>query len=133
MIVADTSTWIEHLRDTDHPAGRALDGLFRRNVEVAVTEIVVMELLGGVRPGPSLEELRSRLLSLPMLPLEGLADFEHAAFLFQSCRLGGETLSAMTDCLIAVPAIRAGDEIHHNDRDIDAIARHSALRVYRGR
>lgn len=133
MIVADSSTWIEHIRDTQDSAGVALGRLFERGEPVAVTEVVVMELLAGAKPGPPLEELRSRLLSLPMLPLEGLSDFEHAAFIYQSCRRAGETLSSMMDCLIAVPAIKAGAEVLHNDRDFDVIARHSALNIYRPR
>lgn len=130
MIVADSSAWIEHLRDTNNSAGRTLNRLFAQGVRVAMTEVVFMELLAGAKPGPSLEALRSRLLSLPMLPLEGLSDFEHAAFLYQSCRRAGETLSSMIDCLVAVPAIRSGAEILHHDRDFDVIARHSPLRVY---
>ncbi|MGH2792917.1 MAG: hypothetical protein ACRDKG_01300 [Actinomycetota bacterium] len=65
--------------------------------------------------------------------LEGLADFEHAAFLYQSCRRAGETIDLMTQCLIAVPAIRAGAEVLHNDRDFDVIARHTPLKIYRPR
>ncbi|MEX2555790.1 MAG: PIN domain nuclease [Actinomycetota bacterium] len=130
MIVADSSAWIEHLRGTDHPAGRALERLFARDVQVAVTEIVVMELLAGAEPGPPRGVLRERLVNLPMLTLAGLADFEAAAYIFQSCRRAGETLRGMTDCLVAVPAIRAGAEILHNDRDFDMIARHSPLKIH---
>lgn len=129
MIVADTSAWVEFLRDTSHPVANTLAQLLERDPDVAVTEIVVMELLAGVRPGDSVRELRSRLLAFPVLRLEGLADFEEAAEIYRSCRAAGETIRSMTDCLIAVPTIRAGAELLHNDSDFETIARHSGLKL----
>jgi len=57
-------------------------------------------------------------------------DFEEAALLFRSCREAGETIGSLTDCLIAVPVIRAGATLLHRDADFDAIARHSDLKVH---
>ena len=89
-----------------------------------------MELLTGERSRGALGNLRSRLLAFPLLRLEGLADFEEAALLYRTCRVAGETLRSVLDCLIAVPAMRAKAPILHKDRDFDVIARHSALRIY---
>lgn len=134
MIVPDTSAWVEYFRGNGHHTGVALRGLLDRGAEVAVTEVVVMELLAGAEPGRPLVALRERLLSFPMLALEdGLADFEAAAYLFQACRRAGETVRRLTECLIAIPAIRAGAQVLHHDRDFDVIARHSPLKIYRGR
>lgn len=131
MIVADTSAWVEFLRDTGRPAGRNLQGLLESGAEVAVTEIVVMELLSRVSSRPAVLKLRTQLLAFPMLPLQSFADFEDAALLYQACRRAGETLRGIIDCLIAVPAMKAGAELLHNDRDFDVIARHSPLKIYR--
>ena len=130
MIVADTSAWIEFLRGTRHPVAATLGLLLERRSEVAVTEVIVMELLAGARPGEALRDLRSRLAAFPILPLEGLADFEEAALLYRSCRDAGETIRSLSDFLIAVPTIRAGAALLHADSDFDAIARHSALRLH---
>jgi len=130
VIVADTSAWIEFLRGSEHPARAVLADLLRRQDELAVTELVVMELLAGRPSGRPAQELRSRLLALPMLRLEGLADFEEAASIYRTCRSAGETVRSLIDCLIAVPAIRAGAALLHNDRDFDAIARHTALKIH---
>jgi predicted nucleic acid-binding protein len=35
----------------------------------------------------------------------------------------------MTDCLVAVPTIEAGATLLHADRDFDALARHTPLRL----
>lgn len=100
--------------------------LLSEQAPVAVTEIVVMELLAGAtRPAALLE----RLHGFPMLPLEGLADFEQAAALYRGCRAAGETIRELADCLVAVPAIRAGASVLHADRDFDILARHTPLCV----
>jgi predicted nucleic acid-binding protein len=130
MIVVDTSAWIEFLRATDHPADVAVQRLLKGREAVATTEVVFMELVAGARSGEEAREVRSRLTAFPLLTLNGLADFEEAALLFHACRTRGETVRRLTDCLIAVPAIRAGALILHKDRDFDAIARHSDLRIY---
>ena len=131
MIVVDTSVWVEFLRGTSHPAAQTLARLLESSAEVALTEVVVMELLAGARPGQAGRQLRSNLLSFPLIPLQGLADFEEAATIYRSCRSSGETLRSVTDCLIAVPTIRMGATLLHNDADFDSIARHTDLRLHR--
>jgi predicted nucleic acid-binding protein len=130
VILADTSAWVEFLRDTPHPANAGLARLLEDEAELVVTEVVVMELLAGARSGRHLRDLRSRLLSFPILPLEGLADYEEAAVIYRTCRAAGETIRGLADCLIAVPAIRAGARVLHNDSDFEAIARHTALELH---
>ena len=129
MIVADTSAWIEFLRDTGHPIAVALEEALE-DQEVAVTEVVVMELLAGARSPNHLRELRSRILALPMLKLNGLADYEEAALIYRTCRQSGETIRAMTDCLITVAALNAGASILHADSDFRAMERHTELHIH---
>ena len=88
-----------------------------------------MELLAGARAGSELRELRSRLVALPILPVEGLADFEEAALLYRTCREGGETVRDVRDCLIAAVAIREGASVLHNDSDFDVLRRHTGLLI----
>lgn len=102
--------------------------LIESDADLAVTEVVVMELLGGMRTGRA--ALRGRLLAYRLLPLQGLQDYEEAALIYHRCRRAGETLaSGYTDCLIAVPTIRAGAQLIHNDSDFEVIARHSDLQL----
>ncbi|MDP9341143.1 MAG: PIN domain-containing protein [Actinomycetota bacterium] len=130
MILPDTSAWVEFLRRSGHPADTTLDRLLEEDAEVVVSEVVVMELLAGATPGPSFQELRSQLLSLPILPLAGLSDYEEAAAIYRTCRAAGEVVRDITDCMIAVPAIRAGAAVLHADRDFDVIARHTDLAIH---
>lgn len=132
MIVVDTSVWVSLLRDVRGRHDRALRRLLEEGADVALTEVVVMELLAGVRTPHQLAALRDRLLAFPLLRLHGLADFEEAAAIYRSCRRGGETVRSLADCLVAVPAIREGADLLATDEDFEAIARHTELRLYRG-
>ncbi|HET9809976.1 MAG TPA: PIN domain nuclease [Candidatus Limnocylindria bacterium] len=133
LIVADTSAWVEFLRGTKHRVAITLRELLERNEDVAITEVIIAELLSGTRAGSATRDLRSRLLSFRLLPLEGLADFEEAAAIYRACREGGETPRSLSDCLIAVPVITASASLLHNDADFDVIARHSPLKIHGAR
>lgn len=88
-----------------------------------------MEVLAGAGSHRDLRALRARLDGFPVLPLHGLSDFEAASELYRTCRRGGDTLRELSDCLIAVPAIRAGARVLHADADFDKLARHTPLEV----
>ncbi len=130
MIVPDSSAWIEFLRRTGSSVHKAVHRLVERRAELAISEVIVMEVLAGAHPPRHHDELRSTLLGYPMLPLEGLEDYEQAALIYRICRAAGETIRDLTDCLIAVPAMRANAAILHKDRDFDVIARHTDLRIH---
>jgi hypothetical protein len=130
VILIDSSAWIEFLRGSEHPVRGLIRAMLGEGAPIATTEVVAMELLAGARSEGEANDIRSRLVAFEMLVLDGLADFEGAADLFRTCRRAGETIRNMADCLIAVPAIRAGAAVLHKDRDFDAIARHSDLRVH---
>lgn len=130
MIVVDTSAWVEQLRDTPHPAGRALDALLRRREEVAITDVIYMELLAGAGNAAAVARLRAGLLALPILRTESVGDHEQAAAVYRACRDAGHTIRSQVDCLIAVVAMRQRATLLHNDRDFEVIARHTTLKVH---
>jgi hypothetical protein len=130
VIVADTSAWIELLRDTGHPVALTLEELIVGQADVGITEVIVMELLAGVRTGGPARELRSRLLGYPVLPIAGLEDFEEAAMIYRTCRDMGHGIRSINDCLITVPVFREGASLLHNDKDFDVIAGHTGLKIY---
>jgi predicted nucleic acid-binding protein len=129
MIVADTSAWTEFLARSGSPVDIALRRLLNEPEQLAVTEVVVMELLAGARSSRHLVDLRTFLFTFRLLRLRGLDGYEQAARLYRLCRRGGETLRKATDCLVAVPAIEAGAAVLHADRDFDVLARHTPLEV----
>jgi predicted nucleic acid-binding protein len=96
---------------------------------IAVTEVVIGEVLAGARSKPELHALRTLMHNFMLLRLGGLVGYEEAAGLSRACRAGGEPIGSITDALIAVPAIRASVPVLHADADFDKLARHTALEV----
>jgi predicted nucleic acid-binding protein len=127
VILADTSAWIEFLRDTASPACLALDELL--SDELAICDVITMEVLAGARDEGHLRELRGLLARATMIPVES-TDYDDAASLYRRCRRGGETVRRLIDCLIAAVAIRTDIPILHADADFTALARHTPLREY---
>ncbi len=126
MILIDTSAWIEFLRDTGSAACNRVEETLAQ--EFAVCDVVRMEVLAGARDEFHLRGLRrllARAVYIPTLP----SDYDDAAALYRRCRLEGETVRKLIDCLIASVAIRAGVAILHCDADFDALARHSSLQT----
>ena len=126
MILADTSAWVEFVRDTGSAACNRLDDAL--DGEVANCDAIRMEVLAGARSERHLRDLH-RLLARAV-PLETLpSDHDTAALIYRSCRRHGETPRSLIDCLIAAIAIRRGATVLHADRDFSVIARHSNLRT----
>lgn len=133
MILVDTSAWVEFLRGTGHPVHHALKRHLEIHSPLATSEVVVMELLAGAGSVRERDRLRERILRLPLLRVQGLADFEAAADLYRACRRAGGTIRKLVDCLIAAVAIRERASVLHNDRDFDVLSRHTRLTVERTR
>ncbi|MBI2918452.1 MAG: PIN domain-containing protein [Chloroflexi bacterium] len=66
MIVADTSVWIESFRRPGSPVVREMDLLLAEG-DVAITGVVLAEVLQGARSESELERLKSLLGGLPLL------------------------------------------------------------------
>ena len=87
-----------------------------------------MEILAGARDNSHLATISQALSQATVIPTLS-ADYDTAAELYRRCRRGGETVRNLIDCLIAAVAIRAEIPLLHNDRDFEALARHTELRV----
>jgi predicted nucleic acid-binding protein len=99
---------------------------------VHTTDVVMMDVLAGARDQDHHQRLRRLLARCEYLPVGGLASYDAAADLNRACRQAGETVRALTDCLIAAVALRAGVSVLHNDHDFDVLARHAHVRAERG-
>ena len=132
MTLVDTSAWVEYLRATGSITHTAVRRILDREEPAHTTDVVVMEILAGARDDDHRDRLRRLLARCEHVPVEGLDDFENAADLYLRCRRAGETVRALTDCLIAVVALRASLSVLHADGDFDVLARHTGLRAERG-
>lgn len=129
MIAVDTGVWIDylHLEQTRH--AKRLGAELRAGRDIAITDVVYMELLQGVRDETAASGLKLRLQQCRMLHIAGLTDFEVAAQLYRRVRRAGHTVRSSTDCLIAAVCIREDVPLLHDDADFDRIAGVSNLRV----
>ena len=128
MILIDTSAWVEFLRDTGSPACSRVEALLAG--DIATCDMVRMEVFAGARDDLHLRRLRGLLARAATLPTTP-ADYEQAAALYRLCRLRGDTVRKLPDCLIAAVAIRADAAVLHKDTDFDILARHTELRIER--
>jgi len=126
VTLIDTSAWIEYLRDGRVDVADAVEALIDRGG--ALTEPVVMEVLAGARSGRHGEQLRSLLGTVELLPITA-DDWANAALLYRVCRVNGSTIRSMVDCLIAAVAIRHDVPVLASDRDFEALAAHTPLRL----
>lgn len=129
MIAVDTSVWIDFLRGTDSAGSARLAELLQSGTPVAVTDVVVTELLQGMTSDADAELLEARLLAFPVLRLHAVDDFVLAASLYRQARAAGVTIRKSLDCLIAAPCVREGVPLLHADRDFDRLAGCTKLRV----
>lgn len=127
MILIDTSAWIEFLRDTGSRTAGTVEQLL--SDDLATCGVVRMELLAGARDEAHLLQLR-RLLAMATDLRIMAEDYETAAALYRRCRINGETVRRLTDCLIAAIAIRNDTPLLHRDQDFSALARATALREH---
>ena len=131
MTLVDTSAWVEYLRGTESGAHRSVRKLLEEAAPVHTTDVVVMEVLAGARDDGHELQLRRLLARCDHLPVGGLATYEAAASLYRACRLAGETVRALTDCLIAAVALRDGVTVLPHDRDFDVLARCAGVEAHR--
>lgn len=129
MIVVDSSVWIDHFRGDTSAASTVLGELLRNGDEIAITDVIYMELLRGVREKHDLDVLRDLLRQTIILRMESLEDYELAAELFREVRSMGLTIRQSTDCMIAAVCIREGLALLHDDVDFARIASASELRT----
>lgn len=130
MIVVDTSVWIDVLNEVETHQSICCVELIEAGEQVALTDIILTEVLQGVgsrREAPSLER---HLRAFPILRLDSLDDFVLAAELYRTARRAGTTIRKTLDCLIAAPCIRTGAALLHADADFDRIASCTELQVY---
>lgn len=130
MIVVDTSVWIDVLNGNDTPQAVTVVDLIEQGAPVALTDIVLTEVLQGLRSDREARSVEAHLLAYPLLRLNAIEDFVLAADLYRTARRAGVTIRKTLDCLIAAPCVRADVPLIHADRDFDLLASCTALRIY---
>jgi predicted nucleic acid-binding protein len=130
VIVVDTSVWIDVLNERSSPQATRCIELIEGGEPIALTDIVVTEILQGLRSDREARLVERHLRAFPILRLSGLDDFVLAADLYRTARRAGVTIRKTLDCLIAAPCVRTGAPLLHADADFDQLAKCTPLRLY---
>ena len=121
MLIADTSAWIEWLRERGSAADEAFDSALGDGL-VVLPEPVKTELLFGARDRAEVTTLRRLLETVDLELVHPRDDFESATELFHIARHRGLTVRGVMDCLIAAMAVRLELPVLHHDRDLARLA-----------
>lgn len=130
MIVVDTSVWIDLLRGIEAPGAERATSLIEDGAPVALTDVVLAEVLQGLASEREARRVERHLRAFPIVRLEGLDDFVLAAELYRRARRAGVTIRKTLDCLIAAPCVRTGAPLLHADADFDRLAGCTELRIF---
>jgi predicted nucleic acid-binding protein len=131
LILIDTSAFIEFLNKTGSPFDREIESLISKDKETAIADIVLTEVLQGIKNDKDYAEVKKSLLSFPVYSLKGVDSFIAAADLYRKSRKKGLTIRNTADLLIAQIAIENNLILLHNNKDFDALADMCNLRIYR--
>lgn len=126
-VLVDTSALVEFLNDGNHAVANEVDRVL--SAHMTTCDAVVMELTAGARSESDLQSIKS-LLAMGHNESVTSVDFEIAATLYRTARRSGVTVRSMLDCVIAAVAVRLGIPILHNDRDFDALASCTEVRIH---
>jgi len=128
MTIVDTSVWIDFIADrvTEHT-------LWLRSQidtgDIGLCDVVLFELLQGVRGDIAFEQLRDRMSEFEVLPALSPGLEIQAARNYRSLRQRGITVRKSVDCFIATFCIEYGHELLHNDRDFEGFEQYLGLKV----
>ena len=128
MVIVDTSIWIDYLRGIRTPETDWLDREMDRR-RLGLTDLILCEVLQGVRDDRRFEEVRGELFRLEIFQTGGAALAVAAARNYRRLRAAGWTIRRTVDCLIATFCLMEDHELLRNDRDFDPFERALGLRV----
>lgn len=131
MILIDTSALIEFLNRTGSVFDKEIEALINSDEDTAIADIVMTEVLQGIRDDKDYMEVKQALLSFPVYSLKGVDSFIAAADLYRKCRKTGHTKRNTVDLLIAQIALENDLIILHNDRDFETLADICSLKIYK--
>ena len=127
MILVDSSVWIDFLSSRPGPGGRELRRLIEQGEPLALTGVVVTEVLQGLKR--DVKRIESYLRLFEMLEANGFDTYRNAAIFFRVARSHGVSLTT-TDALIASIAVQNAAALFSLDRDFVRMAPLAGLRLH---
>ena len=129
MILVDTSVWIDFLRGVNSRERRLLHRLIEDEEDIAITEIIFLEILQGIKRNTDFNSMREFLLDFPLFSPNGIDTYLYAANIYRDCRRRGKTVRKTVDCIIAAICIENDLVLLHKDTDFNVIAENTELKI----
>jgi len=124
MTIVDTSVWIEYLEGRPHWTTDRLEELIRKREVLAYTDLILLEIIQGIREQEDREIIETKFDPLLCLEIKRTT-IRLAASIHQGMRRNGIQIRSIIDCSIAALSIETGAKIlHKDDRDFEFIASH---------
>ena len=117
MIVADSSVWIDYLRQRPSSAAAFLDGLVGR-ASVLVGDLILHELLAGVRSEVEADRPRHSFEPLPFVFMGGQQVAVEAGRICRALCARGVTIRKTVDLFIGSYCILHQHILLQSDRDV---------------
>jgi predicted nucleic acid-binding protein len=128
VIVADSSVWIENLRNEQSTEVT----LLRQSLdEILMGDLILVEILQGARDDAQARELRALFRDFDVVTICGEDIAVQAARNYRTLRAMGITVRRTIDAIIATFCIENGFPLLHRDRDFGHFETHLGLRVVR--
>ena len=118
MVIVDTTVWIDYFRGVSNAETEWLDSELDLQ-RLGITDIIMCEVLQGVRDESTAAAVERRLLTLETFTTGGVDLARAAARNYRTLRRRGHTVRKTIDCLIATFCIREQHSLLHRDRDFD--------------
>ena len=128
MVIVDTTVWVDYFHGVDNSETQWLDTELDRE-RIGLTDIILCEVLQGVRDDVVAKAVERSLLKLEVFELGGIALAREAAHNYRALRSRGYAVRKTIDCLIATFCLRGDHSLLHRDRDFDPFEKFLALSV----
>jgi predicted nucleic acid-binding protein len=128
VVIVDTTVWVDYLQGVENPETEWLHRELDRQ-RLGLTDIILCEVLQGVRNDVVAKDVERRLLKLEVFDTVGVAVAREAARNYRALRGRGQTVRKTIDCLIATFCLRGQHSLLHRDRDFDAFEKFLELSV----
>ncbi len=129
MIFVDSSVWIDHFRDARTAQVSRLRALVDEEEDLLVGDLVLCEVLQGVRSDRDAERVEGALREFEFVTLGDPELAIIAAANYRLLRRRGVTVRTTVDLIIGTFCIERGHVLLHSDRDFEPMERLLGLRT----
>lgn len=128
MIIADTGIWIDYFNGVINLYSNRLDQALQ-DEQVALTDIILMEILQGFRSEKEYSRAKTALSARPCFEILGVKNALRYTEYYRTLRKQGITIRKNNDVMIAGFCIVQRIPLLFNDRDFEPFVKYLGLQT----